>query len=116
MKTKGIEVKSEALDKEFNYGSYEYEFSTEGTMCIGKKLRLEYEIVDQDTGLTMLKKVERKRTPSEVKMMFIQKYFPDMKNVKDEVYHGHTSKAKKALEELRAAQKAATKKAANKEQ
>ena len=73
------------------------------------------EVKSKTTGETV-KKVERKRTPSEVKMMFIQKYFPDMKNVKDEVYHGHTSKAKKALEELRAAQKAATKKAANKEQ
>ena len=73
------------------------------------------EVKSKTTGETV-KKVERKRTPSEVKMMFIKQYFPDMKNVKDEAYHGHKSKAKKALEELRAAQKAATKKAANKEQ
>jgi len=55
LKTKGIEVKSESLDKEFDPSSWGYEFSTEGTMCVGKKLRLEYEIVDQDTGLTELK-------------------------------------------------------------
>jgi len=64
----------------------------------------------------IVKKVERKRTPSEVKQLFIDRYFPTMKKVKDEIYHGHTSKAKKALEELRAAQKAGAKKAATKEQ
>ena len=55
LKTKGIEVKSEAADKEFNPHDWGYDFSPEGTMCIGKHLRLEYEIVDQNTGLTELK-------------------------------------------------------------
>ena len=55
LKTKGIEVKSEAADKEFNPHDWGYDFSPEGTMCIGKHLRLEYEIMDSDTGLTELK-------------------------------------------------------------
>lgn len=63
----------------------------------------------------VVKKVERKRTPSEVKQMFIEKYFPTMKKVKDEAYYGHTSKAKRALEEMRAAQPT-PKKSSNKEQ
>ena len=50
------------------------------------------------------KSVKRKRTPSEVKTEFIKKYFPGMKRVKDEEYQGHTSKAKKLLEEMKAAQ------------
>ena len=54
--------------------------------------------------------MERKRTPSEVKQEFIKKYFPGMKRVKDEEYQGHASKAKKLLEELKAAQPAAPKK------
>lgn len=58
----------------------------------------------------VIKKVERKRTPSEVKQEFIKRYFPDMKRVKDEEYQGHASKAKKLLEELKAAQPAAPKK------
>ena len=47
--------------------------------------------------------VKRKRTPSEVKQEFIKKYFPEMKRVKDEKYEGHASKAKKLLEEMKAA-------------
>ncbi len=58
----------------------------------------------------IIKKVERKRTPSEVKQEFIKRYFPDMKRVKDEEYQGHASKAKKLLEELKAAQPTAPKK------
>lgn len=50
--------------------------------------------------------VERKRTPSEVKQEFIDRYFKGMKRVKDEVYQGHASKAKKLLEEMKAAQPA----------
>lgn len=50
------------------------------------------------------KSVKRKRTPSEVKAEFIKKYYPTMKRVKDEEYQGHASKAKKLLEEMKAAQ------------
>ena len=58
-----------------------------------------------DTRSTDIEKsVKRKRTPSEVKVEFIKKYFPTMKRVKDEEYQGHASKAKKLLEELKAAQ------------
>lgn len=56
--------------------------------------------------------VKRKRTPSEVKQEFIKKYFPEMKRVKDEKYEGHASKAKKLLEEMKASQGSASKKAA----
>ena len=62
----------------------------------------------------VVKAVQRKRTPSEVKQEFIKKYFPGMKRVKDEDYHGHASKAKKLLEEMKAAQPT-PKKAASKE-
>lgn len=48
--------------------------------------------------------ISRKRTPSEVKQEFIQKYFPTMKRVREEEYVGHAAKAKKALEELKALQ------------
>ena len=58
-----------------------------------------------DTRSTDIEKsVKRKRTPSEVKVEFIKKYFPTMKRVKYEDYQGHASKAKKLLEELKAAQ------------
>ena len=53
----------------------------------------------------IVKTVQRKRTPSEVKQEFIARYFKDtVKRVKDVEYQGHASKAKKALEELKAAQ------------
>ena len=48
--------------------------------------------------------ISRKRTPSEVKQEFIKKYFPKMKRVREEEYVGHATKAKKALEELKALQ------------
>ena len=60
----------------------------------------------------VVKIVERKRTPSEVKQEFIDRYFKGMKRVKDEEYQGHASKAKKLLEEMKAAQP--TKKTAEK--
>lgn len=63
----------------------------------------------------VIKVVQRKRTPSEVKQAFIDKYFKDtVKRVKDEDYYGHASKAKKLLEEMKAAQPA-PKKASTKE-
>lgn len=55
----------------------------------------------------VIQTVKRKRTPSEVKQKFIEKYFSGMKRVKDEAYQGHASKAKKLLEELKAAAPAA---------
>ena len=63
----------------------------------------------------VVKTVKRKRTPSEVRQEFIKKYFPDMKRVKDEEYQGHTTKAMKLLEEMRAAQPSSPKKAPTKE-
>ena len=60
--------------------------------------------VKNKTSGAVIKTVERKRTPSEVKAEFIKKYYPNMKRVKDEEYYGHASKAKKLLEELKAAQ------------
>ena len=68
-------------------------------------------------GSQEVQTVSRKRTPSEVKQEFIKKYFPTMKRVREEEYVGHASKAKKALEELKALQptQAAPKKAGNKE-
>ena len=63
----------------------------------------------------VVKTVKRKRTPSEVRQEFIKKYFPDMKRVKDEEYQGHTTKAMKLLEEMRAAQPSSPKKASTKE-
>lgn len=63
----------------------------------------------------VVKTVKRKRTPSEVRQEFIKKYFPDMKRVKDEEYQGHTTKAMKLLEEMRAAQPSSPKKATTKE-
>ena len=48
--------------------------------------------------------VERKRTPSEVKQEFIDRYFKGMKRVKDEEYQGHASKAKQLLEAMKATQ------------
>lgn len=59
---------------------------------------------NKSTG-EVIKVVQRKRTPSEVKQAFIDRYFKDtVKRVKDEDYYGHASKAKKLLEELKAAQ------------
>ena len=66
--------------------------------------KIKKEIKNQTTG-EVIKTVERKRTPSEVKQAFICKYFNGMKRVKDEEYQGHASKAKKLLEEMKAAQK-----------
>ena len=63
----------------------------------------------------VVKTVKRKRTPSEVRQEFIKKYFPDMKRVKDDEYQGHTTKAMKLLEEMRAAQPSSPKKAPTKE-
>ena len=60
--------------------------------------------VKNKTSGAVIKTVERKRTPSEVKAEFIKKYYPNMKRVKDEEYYGHASKAKKLLEEMKAAQ------------
>ena len=60
--------------------------------------------VKNKTSGAVIKTVERKRTPSEVKSEFIKKYYPTMKRVKDEEYYGHASKAKKLLEEMKAAQ------------
>jgi hypothetical protein len=60
--------------------------------------------VKNKTSGAVIKTVERKRTPSEVKAEFIKKYYPTMKRVKDEEYYGHASKAKKLLEEMKAAQ------------
>ena len=55
----------------------------------------------------VIRTVKRKRTPSEVKQAFIEKYFPNtVKRVKDVAYQGHASKAKKLLEEMKAAQPA----------
>ena len=51
----------------------------------------------------VIQTVKRKRTPSEVKQEFISKYFSGMKRVKDEAYQGHASKAKKLLDEMKAA-------------
>jgi hypothetical protein len=66
--------------------------------------KIKKEIKNQTTG-AVIKTVERKRTPSEVKQAFICKYYNGMKRVKDEEYQGHASKAKKLLEEMKAAQK-----------
>ena len=65
--------------------------------------KIKKDVKNQTTG-AVIKTVERKRTPSEIKAEFIKKYFPGMKRVKDEVYQGHASKAKKLLEEMKAAQ------------
>ena len=51
----------------------------------------------------VIQTVKRKRTPSEVKQEFSSKYFSGMKRVKDEAYQGHASKAKKLLDEMKAA-------------
>ena len=66
--------------------------------------KIKKEIKNQTTG-AVIKTVERKRTPSEVKQAFICKYYNGMKRVNDEEYQGHASKAKKLLEEMKAAQK-----------
>lgn len=53
----------------------------------------------------VIKTVKRKRTPSEVKQAFIDKYFQGtVKRVKDVEYQGHASKAKKLLEAMKATQ------------
>ena len=72
--------------------------------------KIKKEIKNQTTG-AVIKTVERKRTPSEVKQAFICKYYNGMKRVKDEEYQGHASKAKKLLEEMKASQAAAKKEA-----
>ena len=50
----------------------------------------------------VIKTVERKRTPSEVKQEFIKKYFKDMKCVKDEEYKGHAAEAQRILDQMKA--------------
>ena len=79
---------------------------------------LEEKITKEEKNKTtgeVIKTVQRKRTPSEVKQAFIDRYFPNtVKRVKDEDYYGHASKAKKLLAEMKAAQPTA-KKAATKE-
>lgn len=53
----------------------------------------------------VIKVVSRKRTPSEVKQAFIERYFPDtVKRVKDVAYQGHASKAKQLLAAMKATQ------------
>lgn len=53
----------------------------------------------------VIKVVSRKRTPSEVKQAFIEKYFANsVKRVKDVAYQGHASKAKQLLEAMKATQ------------
>jgi hypothetical protein len=53
----------------------------------------------------VIRTVKRKRTPSEVKQAFIEKYFPNtVKRVKDVAYQGHASKAKQLLEAMKATQ------------
>ena len=66
--------------------------------------KIKKEIKNQTTG-AVIKTVERKRTPSEVKQAFICKYFNGMKRVKEEAYQGHASQARKILEDMKAAQK-----------
>lgn len=69
---------------------------------------LETKITKEEKNKTtgeVIKTVQRKRTPSEVKKEFIDRYFKDkVKKVKDEEYQGHASKAKKLLEEMRSQQ------------
>ena len=74
--------------------------------CRAKEGKIKKDVKNQTTG-AVIKTVERKRTPSEIKAEFIKKYFPGMKRVKDEEYQGHASKAKKLLDEMKAAQPAA---------
>lgn len=53
----------------------------------------------------VIRTVKRKRTPSEVKQAFIEKYFSNsVKRVKDVAYQGHASKAKQLLEAMKANQ------------
>ena len=53
----------------------------------------------------VIRTVKRKRTPSEVKQAFIERYFPNtVKRVKDVAYQGHASKAKQLLEAMKATQ------------
>ena len=53
----------------------------------------------------VIRTVKRKRTPSEVKQAFIEKYFANsVKRVKDVAYQGHASKAKQLLEAMKANQ------------
>ena len=53
----------------------------------------------------VVKTVKRKRTPSEVKQAFIEKYFSDtVKRVKDIAYQDHASKAKQMLAAMKATQ------------
>lgn len=65
--------------------------------------KIKKDVKNKTTG-AVIKTVERKRTPSEVKQAFICKYYNGMKRVKDEEYQGHASKARKLLEELKASQ------------
>ena len=55
----------------------------------------------------VIKTIQRKRTPSEIRLEFIAKYFPDMKRVKEVDYQGHAAKAAKLLAEMKAAAGAA---------
>lgn len=51
LKSKGIEVRSEVLEKEFDPGSLGYVFSDNGTMLIGTHIRLDYKIKEDSIKL-----------------------------------------------------------------
>ena len=56
LKQKGIEVKSEEKDREYDYGTNTYIFDPNGTMRIGRAARLEY-VVDENTKNIILGKL-----------------------------------------------------------